>query len=238
MTWQRIDENTYIDDSLVTCAEYQLFIDEMRTLEQYHQPDHWISYQFPVGQAREPILGVRQSDAVSFCTWLTARESKRWKFRLPTQDDVKDYPLNLLEQTPLGYWILGEIQFAWVGSVPNDARILDPANARDLAVTQYLGGNLNISPAIYRARTRALDLDRAPTFEIDNLLALGLDRTLDLSRARALELDHMLAYARTLTNSRAFALYDLCIDVFTLRERIAERSPAFEGIRLVKERMR
>ena len=27
---QRIDENTYIDDTLVTCAEYQLFIDEMR----------------------------------------------------------------------------------------------------------------------------------------------------------------------------------------------------------------
>ena len=29
MTWHRIDEKTYIDDTLVTCAEYQLFIDEM-----------------------------------------------------------------------------------------------------------------------------------------------------------------------------------------------------------------
>lgn len=26
---QRIDENTFIDDTLVTCVEYQLIIDEM-----------------------------------------------------------------------------------------------------------------------------------------------------------------------------------------------------------------
>jgi hypothetical protein len=59
MSWQRIDENTYIDDTLVTCAEYQLFVDEMREEGKYSQPDHWISYQFPGGKAKEPILGLR-----------------------------------------------------------------------------------------------------------------------------------------------------------------------------------
>src|SRR5215216_3807815 len=71
---QRIDENTYIDDTLVTCAEYQLFIDEMRDQGKYFQPDHWTLYQFPEGHAREPILGVRHSDAVMFSEWLTERE--------------------------------------------------------------------------------------------------------------------------------------------------------------------
>jgi hypothetical protein len=61
MSWQRIDENIYIDDTLVTCVEYQLFVDEMREQGKYYQPDHWTSYQFPKGLARESILGVRRS---------------------------------------------------------------------------------------------------------------------------------------------------------------------------------
>jgi len=33
-------------------------------------------------------------------------------------------------------------------------------------------------------------------------------------------------------------LLDLFIDIYTLQERIAGRSPVFEGIRIVKERVR
>src|SRR5688500_16804826 len=115
MSWQRIDENTYIDDTLVTCAEYQLFIDEMREQRKYYQPDHWTTYQFPKGQAREPILGVRYSDAEAFCEWLTNRENGEWKYRLPSQQEAKDYLLTTFIQVPLGYWIIGtenEVQFA------------------------------------------------------------------------------------------------------------------------------
>ena len=36
----RLDENRYIDDSLVTNAEYQLFLDERRYAGEYFQPDH------------------------------------------------------------------------------------------------------------------------------------------------------------------------------------------------------
>ena len=69
MTWQRIDETTYIDDTLVTCAEYQLFIDEMREQHKYFFPDHWILPRFSDGRGMYPILGVRFSDACEFCKW-------------------------------------------------------------------------------------------------------------------------------------------------------------------------
>src|SRR5574339_91151 len=103
MTWQRIDENTYIDDTLVICAEYQLFIDEMREKGKYYQPDHWISYQFPKGSPREPILGARHSDAVAFCRWLTQRENREWNFRLPFQKESLTHQIKLVNQISLGY---------------------------------------------------------------------------------------------------------------------------------------
>lgn len=122
---QRIDENTYIDDTLVTCAEYQLFIDEMREQEKYYQPDHWTSYQFPAGQAREPILGVRHSDAVAFCEWVTSREGKEWKFRLLNQEEANAFPVKPLGKIPLGYWTeknSEDTKFVWVGSIPENPR--------------------------------------------------------------------------------------------------------------------
>jgi hypothetical protein len=98
---QRIDENTYIDDSLVTCAEYQLFIDELREQGKYYQPDHWTSYQFPKGRAREPILGVRYSDAIAFCEWLTNRGDTDWEYRLPTEKEAQKH---LLKRSEHKYW--------------------------------------------------------------------------------------------------------------------------------------
>lgn len=105
MTWQRIDEDTYIDDTLVTCAEYQLFIDEMREQGQYYQPDHWTSYQFLTGKAQEPMLGVRHSDAKTFCWWLTQREIGNWQYRLPHKREIEEFQLQLPEEKGiLGYW--------------------------------------------------------------------------------------------------------------------------------------
>jgi len=101
----RIDEYTYIDDSLVTCAEYQLFIDEMREMGKFVQPEHWTSYQFPSGLARTPILGVYPADAVAFCNWLTLREKGEWHFRLPTIVEATIFPLNASDIQYFCYWI-------------------------------------------------------------------------------------------------------------------------------------
>src|SRR5258708_9521176 len=57
----RVDDDRYIDNDLVSCAEYQLFIDERRAAGNYHQPDYWRGTHFPAGSARQPVLGIRPS---------------------------------------------------------------------------------------------------------------------------------------------------------------------------------
>ncbi len=224
MTMQRIDENTYIDDSLVTCAEYQLFIDEMREQGKYYQPDHWTSYQFPKGQAKEPILGVRHADAVAFCEWLIQQDEGEWKFRLPGQEDADRFPINPAGNGPLGYWLVEQYQFAWVRYVPEGAIDLDLAS--DLALA--------------RALNRALDIDRSIASTHDCDIALALTNTLALTSARDLAVvsTRELDLARALAGARDLDLaIDIYIELVLLNERIAGRFPAFEGIRLVKERM-
>jgi hypothetical protein len=275
---QRIDENTYIDDSLVTGAEYQLFIDEMREQGKYYQPDHWTSYQFPQGHAQEPILGLRHSDALAFCKWLTQREIGEWFYSLPTQEQAANFLIGPLEQTPVGYWLNGVVQFAWLGPVPKDPRRIDFESVRSLARIRAHTFNPDLTRHMDRARTRAhvLDLNRARELDLDPTSAHTLDfdltRDLGLARSRALEhdpdrdfgvkplltrtielqldryfgIDRALSLLHNLTIDRAHyevhsrlleLTLDIYFDLFTLRERIAGRSPAFEGIRLVKERI-
>jgi energy-coupling factor transporter ATP-binding protein EcfA2 len=76
-----IGKDVYADMSLISCAEYQLFLDEQH--DQAHWPDHWPGGHFPVGQGHKPVLGVRASDALAFCEWLTRRDSGEWRYRLP-----------------------------------------------------------------------------------------------------------------------------------------------------------
>ena len=98
----RIDENVEIDMDYITCAEYQLFIDEKLISGEHRQPDHWISDRFPPGEARKPIVGVRGSYAEEFCDWLTQQYSVLgFRYRLPTLDEVEEYPLTERE---IGYW--------------------------------------------------------------------------------------------------------------------------------------
>ncbi len=283
MSWQRIDGDTYVDDTLITCAEYQLFIDEMRKQGKYYQPDHWTSYKFPKGQAREPILGVRHSDAVAFCDWLTLRGEREWIYRLPTWEEAANFPFDVLEQNILGYWINEEFQFAWIGSMPEDARGIDfravlasafiqtrtRERVRDAQHDFHL--DLEIQHAHDRALSRPLHLD-IPFFErhshfdnkrdFDRFLTHTLDQALELSilskhiQDSARSVDRIRTLTRRLHLDRVLSLpivpninfnapiyrmnpnrvLDLFFDTYTLRERIAGRSPAFEGIRLVKER--
>ncbi len=260
----RIDENTYIDDTLVTCAEYQLFIDEMLEQEKYYQPDHWTSYQFPVGKAREPILGVRYSDAVAFCEWLTSREDGEWIYRLLSEDEVKQYSSEILVDKIRGYWASGiegmDKQFVWFCPIPANPRSFDIDHIYD--------------PTLILKRT--LDLARILEIDIDFTSALDIDRNINLTRdivdnslvdkafnrdlnnsrsildiaaqldlARADAINHIFGRAlnpssnpASINNASSSFPLNLFVDIFTLQERIAGRSPAFEGIRLVKERIR
>jgi hypothetical protein len=244
---KRIDENTYIDETLVTYAEYQLFIDEMRAQGKYYQPDHWISYQFPAGKAQEPVLGVRHSDAIAFCEWVTNREASEWKYRLPTEKEFKNFPMEAFAKRPLGSWVNERFQIAWIGSVPDDARILNI----DLALAYVRDLELNL----IRARDLGRAHDLTSLFDHVRDLARALDRTadhprdriLELNRASDLTLDVGLVLSRDLRLARDQArelvtasdlAEHLYVDISSLRERIAGRSPAFEGIRLIKEQIR
>lgn len=284
----RIDENTFIDSSLITCAEYQLFIDEMRGPGKYHQPDHWTTYQFPIGQARQPVLGMRLSDAEDFCIWLSQREAGgEWHYRLPTTREAINYQLEFSIQTPVGCWLAPtEIRrFAWNGAAPvnprapvfdfvhdmnfdlalNLNRTSERARNLDFGRIQTSMRTQNIVHSLSRRQSRMLNRILRRADELDSKLIHALD--LDLNRARdqartyvyALDLAYDriqgLTQTRDLIIKRSFdndvvtelmvhlnrtlrIVMNIYFDIWTLDERIAGRSPAFEGIRIVKERVK
>lgn len=101
----RSDETHLVDDSLVTSAEYLIFLDECSSNGVDRRPDHWISQEDDAENAARPIEGVRRGDAEAFCMWLSERESSGCLFRIPTFQETVASPLNLTShKTPLRYW--------------------------------------------------------------------------------------------------------------------------------------
>ncbi len=111
----RMDESRYVDTSLITHAEYQLFLNDMLEEHKYHQPDHWKRHRYQLGEGRLPVVGIRPSDAIAFCHWLAKRDSGSWQYRLPNEDEltlgeVKQDP-HLEAVTSVGYWYLSQSGF-------------------------------------------------------------------------------------------------------------------------------
>ncbi len=260
----RIDENTYIDDSLVTCAEYQLFLDEMREQGKFCQPDHWKSCEYLVGQAHMPVLGVRPSDAMVFCNWVSQREKGVWSFRLPTVDEAAQYPIQKHNEQLSGFWTFDKnaYSFAWVGSLPaanpfgieffrlfDIALTLDIARSLEHALARInflnIEYTLEITRALIRTLTSASDLDRGRALYFERALELTLNRAIDRVPHLFLALDHARELARILNLVRASntnlnnafkMVVSIWMNLILLQERRTGRSMAFEGIRLVKER--
>lgn len=314
MTWQRIDEDTYIDGTLITCAEYQLFIDEMREQEKYYQPDHWASYRFPKGLGKEPVLGVRFNDSRDFCAWLTSR-NETWLYRMPS---ISESELGLHDTTwGFGYWV-DERTFvtkATTKPYPNyrhlsESNIALLENAfkvieKDVDLASFIsviGSKLSETfsrhdrqnPLVMAQVCSCLPLDIERYFITEKLLTgifnlrlilknlrkdiqrykkvfnITLEEGINLVLSYTASDDNYLVMSYTadyekairtspkliqlaanlgqsdieklkraviLSMVREFLIY-FYVDMFTLSERIAGRSPAFEGIRLVKERIR
>lgn len=113
----RIDEKTEIDMGLITCAEYQLFVDDMKAIGDSRQPEDWSGEGFPPGTAQQPVSGVGADDAGAFCDWLTQRSNDigdrfmerdaaifvgNLKVRLPQLNEAQRYPIELQN---MGYWV-------------------------------------------------------------------------------------------------------------------------------------
>ncbi|CAG0998289.1 hypothetical protein ANAEL_02756 [Anaerolineales bacterium] len=210
----RIDEDTLADATLITHAEYQLFLDEKRIIDQYYMPDHWQTYQFPSGQGYQPVVGVRATDADAFCLWLSERELGEWKYRVPHSGESLPNILGVA-----GYWqksreggrwqlVLSDViradlqsQLRVVYTNARDRasaiahkRISDRAFRRALARGRNSDlSNDDFEHALERAHDRDNDsartLDRALNRALNRALDRDLSRTLDFNRDRTLKLD-------------------------------------------------
>ncbi|MFN0112320.1 MAG: hypothetical protein ACKVZH_25955 [Blastocatellia bacterium] len=226
---QRIDEQREIDPSFVTCAEYQLFLDDLRAQGKYHQPDHWDALTFPAGQALSSMSGVRAKDAAAFCEWLTQRQAGEWRFRLPLADEASQWQT---KENRMAAWCQDAQSFRLIGLssaqeqtitqqllaieslifsqpviAPHSlARTLDLAHTFDLARTLDLTSVL--ACALDLTRDHALDRDLARALDVARVIdrTLALDRDLDVARARARARARYLALAfarhRELTTAR------------------------------------
>jgi hypothetical protein len=211
----RIDDDHYADNDLISCAEYQLFIDERREAADYRQPDHWTEAHFPSGSSRQPVLGVRPSDAAEFCRWLSSRHEGEWSYQIP------DIILDEQTSTVAGYWAMtpsgpqlygisnNQKQFSAAmlqarhladtkriiehGATQHDGALWHDQGSTVLDdLSRYLHRAPLLGRAVDRARIRVRSLERALDIDFDldqqqaRALGVSIDPNRDRARARAL----------------------------------------------------
>ena len=232
---QRIDDTREIDAAFINCAEYQLFLDEMREQGQHLQPDHWSDFHFSAGQASTPICGVRDEDAKAFCDWLNQRQGGSAFYRLPISTEALAQPA---KNTELGGWSIGynlvlpdarvqEIrqQLALLvgpNMPPPPAQLYEDALSSNVIDVNVLARAFVVEDsALESARdlsrilglSRALvgsfglHLERAVADTLAHDLAQSLSFLLDRSHTRTRNIDRALDLARDLARNidRAFA---------------------------------
>lgn len=103
-----LDDSIAIDISYITCAEYQLFIDERKKLGKNHQPLDWQTDSVVSEDILKPITGVKASDAEAFCEWLTQHPQHfkpEFKYRIPTLQEAEEFlEMETEEENLVGYW--------------------------------------------------------------------------------------------------------------------------------------
>ena len=98
---------TFVDTSLVTCAEYQLFLDEQRTHGHNAAPDTWSDDTFPQGYERDSLRGVRLGDAKTFCRWLTPTQTEMASLIVCHDEKTSAASESSGSRTTSGYKLLG-----------------------------------------------------------------------------------------------------------------------------------
>ncbi len=169
MVWNMITRATVVNSNLssasvqwVTRDQYQHFIDVMQARGSFVQPDHWQSSHYPAGTEHLPIVGIRASDAVQYCAWLSAQSGRKWHYRLPHMNEI-----SLGQNAPVGYWCVED---------KNAYKLVDVTRSRS---SQLQADKLSF----YLAKDLDLALMLARAGERD--LALSLSREVDLALHRA-----------------------------------------------------
>jgi hypothetical protein len=206
---RRIDDNTEIDLSFITCAEYQLFIDDMLAKGKFYQPDHWEGQRFRPGNANKPITGLRASDAEMFCEWLSEYQHQLYRqgtgnyYRLPSLKETEDSPTSEAA-LKIGSWCVNGEEEAVAGIAQTQwqqwkdrlkdkytstrTSVLARALDRDRAIA------IDRASAIARASARASAIAR----NLDRALDLDLDRASASASASARDLDYFIIFTYTL----------------------------------------
>jgi hypothetical protein len=190
----RIDDDHYADSDLISCAEYQLFIDDRRAVGDYRQPDHWSGTHFPSGLARQPVLGVRPSDAEEFCSWLSVHHGGEWIYQIPHRDFGDQPPgrAGYWAKTPGGPKVHGtpggSLQFT--SPLTSTVLFVHYLEDQDRLVTAFPTTTLALS-ALARSPWRVIGLvfARARRLPLPGLAPV-LDRALHIPLDPFLDLDH------------------------------------------------
>ena len=229
----RVDERVEIDMSYVTCAEYQLFIDAHQTAQTYVQPDHWTSYRFAPGTAKQPIVGIRANDAIAFCDWLTQQQVPPvFRYRLPTSLEVNEQSLS---GNIIGCWCKDGESYG-MGGIKIQQWVVWKKKLLEKEI-EFFNIDLDLDYTLTRGLNCDLDLDCALDLDFDHTLTLDLN--LDLNRACALDLvcalDRDLDRARDLASDLALALasdldrdftlvFDLALNRDCVHDRVFNRA--------------
>ena len=199
---RRVSDSLYVGDTLISHAEYQLFLDDHQMTGEHLYPDHWRQHIFPTGEGKAPVVGVRPSDAEEFCQWLTKRDKEGWRYRLPYAKEF-DLPLKL-GQT--GYWVHKESGQGYeLENKPSNVLPVEALENRlraDYTRAQQLDLDTTRDLALIRVveLARELDIERALAF--DNNLGLYLTLSLNPSLDHPLNLEGSLALALDLDRDR------------------------------------
>ena len=203
-----LHDEVFVDTSFVTCAEYQLFLDERAAQGRYHQPEHWSTTTFPPGQGHVALLGMRPADVRAFCEWLTERDAGIWRYRMPTMSEHQQIEVNLQGMCKFasgtGYWVNEGQAFVWVGGKVQPLQVKGSDKTFDTFAFD-IAGDLALARDCASALARAGDLALALASAGD--LALALDRASALASASDLARAGALASALASDLARAGSLY-------------------------------
>ena len=186
-----LGDEQWVDSSLVSNAEYQLFLNDMRTRNRCHQPDHWKSHHFNRGEGTKPIIGVRPTDAAAFCHWLTNREDS-WIYRLPVHEELifatsKLDEAKMLEE--IGCW---ESNPHLLGGISTDNRMALVEEVRRFITSELLPKDLYSGRS--RAHKIAVELERSLTLDFDGAIDADANGTFARVHALATSPNHKFAH--------------------------------------------
>jgi len=197
---QPIDDEVEIDLNYITGAEYQLFKDETAQPHRYFAGDHASERVFAIGEALKPISGVRAVDAAAFCAWLSQRSGNGFWFRLPSDNEAREYPAQVSD---FAAWCKKDNNFVLVGLPANhEAAILQhlrtmsslplPNTIEALDFSQFLEESLKAIRRSRRSRQGRLLQTLEPFIELAHDLEKDGHLNTDHDRARFQELSRNL----------------------------------------------